>query len=1732
MRQRFLVLLTLVPLLFCAATAHAVWDISIESKSVDPSATDVNVVLTASWDVHLAGLTVPLVARSTQGGAFWTGALPYDTGGFGFDHPNQYNVSWTWLAPWAVLIEEYRPGVPGGDCPTEGDTGYDGVSPDHFVLNAATSTLTASAQPTGWDVVNWTFDVGAAEGTFEFDTACFTDQLPTIFMIDGDFPPTDHGPDGTDETTFTKGIITVGTVSENEAPTIVTCPAGQTVDIAQAVNLTIEATDDGNPDPPGALTIIPTGVPAFLTFTDNGDGTATLVGTPGCADADQAYPMSFVANDGELDSEPCAFTLTVNPDTEDPVITCPADIAIECDESTDPANTGSATADDNCDEDVEITYSDATAAGDCPQDMVITRTWTATDDAGNTATCDQTITVDDTTPPVITCPPDIAVECGDPTDPAALGEATATDNCGAVTISFGDVTTPGACPGQYTITRTWTAEDECGNITSCDQTITVDDSTDPVITCPPDAVAECGDPVDPAALGEATATDACDAEVDITYDDVMDPGTCPGEYVISRTWTATDDCGNTATCVQTITVEDTTPPVLSECPESIEVECDAIPAPPEITATDACGEEVTVTFDEVVDGAIITRTWTATDACNNSTECVQVLTVVDTTPPEITCPPNIAISDTDPTDPSFTGEATAVDNCDQEVVITYDDVVTTGQIERTWTATDNNANSESCVQIITITEENLPPAFTNCPEAPVELTEGDSFEYTPTYGDPNGDQVTLTAEMVPASANWDGTTFSWDTGCDDAGSYTVRFIVSDSELADTCEVVINVADDPVMLMVDPTELTFNYQVGGAMPAAQQVEVTNSGCGEVNVGHSASEDWLSATPPDLTTPGTFDVTVDPSSLTPGQYTAQLDFMEVPAGQKLSGNGAFVLVTLNIADEDNVAPEITCPDDIAVNVGDMIELAVSATDANDDPLTLRAEMMGGDPIPGFTDNGDGTGMLSTIALCDYMPSITVCFIAADDDLADTCCVTVTVMDATPPDLICPADFELSADGNCMAELPAVVIEAADNCDQDLTIEMEPAAGEMLGLGETIVSVSATDDAGNSSSCDFTVTVVDNTAPTITCPDDITVPDDGSGTGSTVDFTVTAEDNCEVESLTGDYQSGDFFPTGTTEVSYTAEDAAGNSASCSFFVTVEEPVTNEICGTIVDENQVGIPACIEIWDFFPGGEIIASGCADENGEFCISLPLRRAEVFDYVVRIILEGYFPVIVEGVFAGEVINVELPEVGEPTVTPYVADYWGTSSGVLGTPLLVGDVITAYDPQNTLCGVAYVENPGEYLIHVYGDDDATTPDFDEGAVDGDTITFKINNGCPLKAENPWMNRASFNEELNFVCEQVIELCDDWTLISINRTMESTDVEDVLAPIDGYYERIISSICGIGAVTYDINRPDALNDLTDFNNENGFWLYAPGASELTVPGDLVPADTPLPLCMGWNVASYLPNECDDLEHAFMSIDGIYEYAIAYDCDAGAQTYDPLRPEELNDLQCLCPGQGVWIKMLDDETLEYPTSGYECTEEADILPRAVNLTTSVTPTPWVCDFWSAGSADGPVSGSVISVRDEDGTICGQGVALHGGMFLVHVYGDDPVTEADEGAVAGSELTFEINDEVVGNAEWVFRGSIEITLDRPSSGTQVPDAYELHQNYPNPFNAGTAISFTLPTTSDWTLVIYDIVGREVDRFTGNSPAGVVNLHWNADGAASGVYFYRLTAKGFTDTKKMTLMK
>ncbi len=471
--------------------------------------------------------------------------------------------------------------------------------------------------------------------------------------------------------------------------------------------------------------------------------------------------------------------------------------------------------------DVTITYNQTRTPGQCADSYTLTRVWTATDNCNNSSTCSQVITVRDTKAPVLAgCPANITVECDAVPAPAT---PTATDNCdNAVTITYNQTRTPGQCADSYTLTRVWTATDNCNNSSTCSQVITVRDTKAPVLAgCPANITVECDAVPAPAT---PTATDNCDTDVTITYNQTRTPGQCADSYTLTRVWTATDNCNNSSTCSQVITVRDTKAPVLAGCPSNITVECDAVPAPATPTATDNCDTDVTITYNQTrtpgqcADSYTLTRVWTATDNCNNSSTCSQVITVRDTKAPVLAgCPANITVECDAVPAPAT---PTATDNCDNAVTITYNQTRTPGQcadsytLTRVWTATDNCNNSSTCSQVITVRDTKA-PVLAGCPANITVECDAVPAPATPTATDNCDNAVTITYNQTRTPGQ-----------CADSYTLTRVWTATDNcNNSSTCSQVITVRDTKAPVLAGcPANITVECD---AVPAPATPTATDN-----------------------------------------------------------------------------------------------------------------------------------------------------------------------------------------------------------------------------------------------------------------------------------------------------------------------------------------------------------------------------------------------------------------------------------------------------------------------------------------------------------------------------------------------------------------------------------------------------------------------------------------------------------------------------------------------------------------------------------------------------------------------------------------------------------------------------------------------------------------------------------------------------------------------------------------
>src|SRR6185436_2502869 len=253
---------------------------------------------------------------------------------------------------------------------------------------------------------------------------------------------------------------------------------------------------------------------------------------------------------------------------------------------------------------------------------------------------------------------------------------------------------------------------------------------------------------------------------------------------------------------------------------------------------------------------------------------------------------------------------------------------------------------------------------------------------------------------------------------------------------------------------------------------------------------------------------------------------------------SGNTVSCTFTVTVTDNQN--PVITCPANLV--------LAADPGQCSRSNVTF---------VVSATDNCSVANLVSSPPSGSTFPVGTTTVTSTATDASgnqSSCSFTVTVLDTQNPVITCPGNLVLTADpGRCSRSNVTFVVSATDNCSV-ANLVSSPPSGSTFPVGTTTVTSTATDASGNQSSCSFTVTVLDTQNPVITCPGNLVLTaDPGRCSRSNVTFVVSATDNCSVANLVSSPPSGSTFPVGTTTVTSTATDASGNTASCSFTVTV---------------------------------------------------------------------------------------------------------------------------------------------------------------------------------------------------------------------------------------------------------------------------------------------------------------------------------------------------------------------------------------------------------------------------------------------------------------------------------------------------------------------------------------------------------------------------------------------------
>ena len=930
--------------------------------------------------------------------------------------------------------------------------------------------------------------------------------------------------------------------------------------IAGAANQTLEATSAA-----GAVATY------NVTWTDNVDGgpnPATCVPVSGSTFGFGATTVNCSHTDSAGNTGSASFTVTVADSTK-PVIDAHANVTEEATSAlgaisnyTPPATSdavdGAGTA--NC----LPAPGSQFALGSTPVAC------NAIDSHGNAAIATGfNVLVQDTIAPAITPPANVSAEATGPLTVVAHGVATATDAVGPITYSDD---APGSFPVGVT-TIHWGAKDGAGNTSSAISTVTVNDTTAPVVTDNTDLVIEATSAAGAVAtFGTPTASDAVDGNPTVSCD--ASSGATFPLGLTTVTCSATDTAGNTGASSFSITVQDTTPPLIGNV------------ADVEEEATSAAGAivgYVSPMANDAVDGLLSTSctpasgslfplgdttvTCQVSDAHGNSASKTFNVKVVDTTPPTVTVPADITAEATGPSGAAVGFSASASDLVDGTVSASCDPApgstfaITTTVV--TCSATDAHGNTGSNTFNVTV-EDTTPPTVTVPADFTIEATSAAGA--VGTFSSSASDIVdgSVTTSCLPAS----GSTFALGTTQVDCSATDANGNTGSASFNLTVE------DTTPPAVASHADVT--------------VEATGPGGAIATFTNPSASDLVD---------GVMSTTCTPAS---GSLFALGDTTVTCSATDAAGNTGSNTFQVHVVD--------TTPPVLSSH-GDVTAEATGPSGASV-----------GYSLPTASDLVDGSVAVSclpasgsTFAVGDTTVNCT-----ATDSHGNSghSSFVVHVLDTTAPVLTSHLDVTVEATSAAGAIATFAKPTASDLVDGSVTVACTPASGSQFALGNTAVSCTATDAHGNTGSGGFTLHVVDTTAPTIAFHADVTAIAT-SASGAIVTYTLpTASDLVDgTVAVTCLPASGTQFALGSTTVTCTATDSHGNTSHSTFKVIVSfnftgffKPIDNLPIINVVKAGQA-IPVKFSLGGNM-GLAIFAAGYPASGSIACTTGPVDAVE------------------------------------------------------------------------------------------------------------------------------------------------------------------------------------------------------------------------------------------------------------------------------------------------------------------------------------------------------------------------------------------------------------------------------------------------------------------------------------------------------------------------------------------
>jgi gliding motility-associated-like protein len=612
---------------------------------------------------------------------------------------------------------------------------------------------------------------------------------------------------------------------------------------------------------------------------------------------------------------------------------------------------------------------------------------------------------------------------------------------------------------------------------------------------------------------------------------------------------ARDSAGNTDTCAFTILVKDVSGPAfVIGCPSPIVVSTGTLctgtgtatwTVP---TGRDACDQTTmnatsTFTPGQIFAAGQTTVSYTVTDLSGNQSTCVFTVTVKETINPTITCPMDRTISLAAAKCDSIVtwSPATATDNCGAVVItsnIASGSLLPSGNNTITYTATDSSGNTATCSFSVRLLEVTAP--VIKCPDTLIVATDssntsmcGASVMLALATATDNCGAATIKSDSLSGSYFKVGTTVVTYTATDLSGNTA------------TCSAVVRVRD--------LTKPIFTY-----CPNDQILTLSPVTC-------ARQISWIAPTVADVKDLCGVDITKFTASAASPKVFGVGKHVISFIGFDLAGNSATCSFLVTI--RDTVPPRLaTCPKDSVITnlVGCSAPFNFALPIATDNCATM--------PIPVATPP---SGSIVTKG------SNTIFKILVKDDFnnVDSCSFTVSVSGAAgTPTIACPSPIQQVA-CSYVGQWPQPTVSGF--CDSIVSLMVAPYdTGSVIPLGVNVLTYTAKDASGGTATCSFSVTVSDPIPPTVSCPDVVVVDVAGGIINDAKSFLVTAKptaacdsviithsgpvssDNCGAVTVVQSIgpRSGATLGVGTSVMSFSIIDAAGNVSNCSFNLMVD--------------------------------------------------------------------------------------------------------------------------------------------------------------------------------------------------------------------------------------------------------------------------------------------------------------------------------------------------------------------------------------------------------------------------------------------------------------------------------------------------------------------------------------------------------------------------------------------------